>query len=171
MPALLKQWPWSTSVICSFSLLFIIAWGGLSFYLWCLFSFSSIYSLVLLIPLLVYIFYFRRVNKMISTLKGCISAQNGEVEEGYVCLHGKCSPGITIMRDNLFILIPVNGQRTKVFFEKITVVNETKSMALKCLGAKRLFQVEVGQNRSVSFSVKDSVAKRWSVLLASRLAQ
>lgn len=169
-PALLKQWPWSTAVVCLFSLLFIVVWAVISFYLWCRFSMAAISSIVLLFPLAIYIFRSRKINKMIAVLKGCISAQNGETQEGYVCLHGKLSPGITIMRDNLFILIPVNGRRTKVFFEKITSVKEKKSATLKYLFAKRIFQVEVGKNKSVLFAVKESVGKRWSVLLADSLA-
>ena len=170
-PALLKQWPWSTAVICLFSMLYIFVWAVISFYLWCRFSSVATFSLVLLIPLVVYIFRYRKINKMITVLKGCISAQNGETQEGYVRLHGQLSPGITIMRDNLFILIPVNGRRTKVFFEKMTAVKEKKSVTLKYLFAKRIFQIDVGQNKSVSFAVKESVGKRWSVLLADGLAQ
>ena len=170
MPAILKQWPWSTVVICSFSLLYIFAWAVVSFYLCCRFSLAALFLPALLIPLAVYVFRCRKINKKISVLKGCISAQNGETHEGYVYLHGQLSPGITIMRDNLFILIPVNGRRTKIFFKKMTAVKETKSVTLKYLCAKRIFQVEMGEKKSVKFVVKESVAKRWSVILADGLA-
>lgn len=170
-PETVKQWPWNASVIYTISLVYIFAWMLITFNLWHQFSNTAFFSVILLLPLFIYIFRYKKINKMITVLKGCISAQNGETAEGLVCLNGVVSPGIAIMRDNLFILIPVTGRRTKVFFENITAINETKSVALKYLFAKRVFNVEVGENKSVSFAVRESVGKRWWVMLTERLTQ
>jgi hypothetical protein len=162
---LLKQWPWNDSVRnCLWLVVFILA-GITGYSFWA----SSVYGISLPATLIFllsnYIARAKNINKMIVTLKGCISAQNGETVEGLVCIKDQRSAGIIIMRKDLFILIPVIGRRTKVYFNKITSVTENKLNPIRYLFAKREFTVEVDNVKKVSFGVAESVGKRWAVIL------
>lgn len=164
---ILKQWPWNDSIRYCLWISVIIITGITVYSAW---YFSDYWFFLLFFSLLLlnYIIRAKKINKMITTLKGCISAQNGETIEGMVSIKGQLSPGIIIMRDDLFILIPVVGRRTKIYFNKITAIKEHRLNPLKYLFSKHGFVVEVDKVKTVSFWVMDSVAKRWSLILNDR---
>ena len=124
----------------------------------------SLVGVLVFIPVAFLIFRFQKINKMIEVLKGCISAQNGEVVASLLSIKNKPIPGVAILRKDVFILIPILGRRHKIFFDKIKTIEETKKIPGKWLIGKRSFNVEFEAKPSVAFAVPESVGKRWAVI-------
>jgi len=104
---------------------------------------------------------------MVGVLKGCISAQKGEVVASLIYFRKKGLPGVAILRDDVIILIPIFGRRHKIFFDKLKSIEEIKKMPGQWLLGKHIFNIEFETKPSVLFAIPESVAKRWAVIFKS----
>lgn len=124
-------------------------------------SWFAVLPVVIFILWFYYIYQKFKTYRVIKILYGCISAQNGQVYSGLINLRNSLSPGIAILRKDLFILIPVAGRRTKVFFDKITAVNVDCEMSGSLLVDKQVFNISLRENKSVSFALRSADAESW----------
>jgi len=160
-------WSWDKRIIVIHSLLIVITSLSLIYFFTKYFTFYAVLPVVILILWGFYFFQKIKTYRYIKILKGCISAQNGTVYSGLIKLRKSLSPGIAILRGDLFILIPVTGRRTKVYFEKITAVNMGKMMPGSWLFGKRVFNISLGEDKSVSFVLTNADAEYWLKVLQS----
>lgn len=157
------KWIWELAVYIGLILIAIIFSASLYVYLQV--GLPGLFILFFLIPILIFIDRYQKTNKLVGVLKGCISAQNGEVVAGLLCFKNKSIPGIAILRNDVIILIPVFGRRHKIFFDKLKTIKEVNKMPGEWLLAKRVFKIEFETKPSVLFAVPGSVGKRWAVIL------
>jgi hypothetical protein len=160
-----NNWIWESAIYFAFIFVAIILLASLYFFPQ--FNFASLFILVFLIPTFIFFNHYQKINKMIGVLKGCISAQNGEVVASLLYFRNKAIPGIAILRDNVIILIPIFGRRHKIFFDKFKSVKEVNKMPGKWLLDKHVFNIEFETKPPVLFAVPDSVGKRWAVVFQS----
>ena len=154
-----NKWIWESVVYYVLIFVVLIFLAGL--YLFSQFNFHALFILLLLIPVLFLFVRYQKINKLVEVLKGCISAQNGEVVTSLLCFKSKSIPGIAILRDDVIILIPVFGRRHKIFFDKLKTIKEVNNMPGEWLLGKRVFNIEFEEKPSVLFAVPESVGKRW----------
>jgi len=160
-----NNWIWESAVYFVFIFVVIILLATLCFFQQ--FNFASLFILVLLVPVFIFFNRYQKINKMVGVLKGCISAQNGEVVASLLYFRNKALPGIAILRDDVIILIPIFGRRHKIFFDKFKSVKEVNKIPGKWLPGKRVFNIEFETKPPVLFAVPDSVGKRWAVVFQS----
>ncbi len=158
-----NKWVWELAVYYVLIFIALIFFTGL--YLFSHFNFYALFILFLLIPVIFLFIRYQKINKLVAVLKGCISAQNGEVVASLLYFKNKSIPGIAILRDDVIILIPVFGRRHKIFFDKLKVIKEVNSMPGEWLLGKRVFNIEFEKKPSVLFAVPGSVGKRWGLVL------
>ena len=160
-------WSWDMRLIVIQILLFNILSLSLIYFITKYPSWYAVLTFVIFILWFYYIYQRIKIYRQIKILYGCISARNGTVYSGLIKLRNSFSPGIAILREDLFILIPVAGRRAKVFFEKITAVNVEHKMPGSLLVNKHVFTISLGENKSVSFVLTSSDAENWSQVLQS----
>ncbi len=160
-----NNWIWESAVYFVFIFVVIILLATLYFFP--RFNFASLFILVFLVPAFIFFNHYQRISKMVGVLKGCISAQNGEVVASLLYFRNKALPGIAILREDVIILIPVFGRRHKIFFDKFKSIKETNKVPGKWLLGKRVFNIEFETKPSVLFAVPGSVGKRWTVVFQS----
>jgi len=160
-----NNWIWESAVYFVFIFVAIILLATLYFFPH--FNFARLFILVFLVKTFIFFNRFKKINKMVRVLKGCISAQNGEVVASLLYFRNKAIPGVAILRDDVIILIPVFGRWHKIFFDKFKSIKEVKKMPGKWLLGKRIFNIEFETKPSVLFAVPDSVGKRWAVVFQS----
>ena len=153
------KWIWELAVYYGLLFVALIFFAGL--YLFSKFNFYALFILIVLIPVLVLLSHYQKINKLVAVLKGCISAQNGEVVASLLYFKNKSIPGIAILRDDVIILIPVFGRRHKIFFDKLKTIKEVNRMPGEWLLGKRVFLIEFEEKPSVLFAVPESAGKRW----------
>ena len=162
---LLQQWPWNALFLKLYIIVPIaisLLFTGLFYPLYHAYTFI----ILLLIPCgLFFYFLLSPVKKQVDTLLTCISAQNGEAVESLLLINKKQSPGIVILRDNVIILIPVDGRRRKLPLTDIKSVITSTRLANKQLISKTVFTLITQKDSQYVFAVSRSIGTRWSARL------
>ena len=157
-----NKWVWESVVYYVLIFVALIFFTGI--HLFSQFNYYALFILLLFIPVLIFFYRQQKTNKLVEVLKGCISAQNGEVVASLLYFKNKSIPGIAILRDDVIILIPIFGRRHKIFFDKLKSIKEVNNMPGEWLLGKRVFNIEFETKPSVLFAVPESAGKRWGLV-------
>lgn len=106
-------------------------------------------------------YFFSNIAKKVDILMHCKSAKNGEAVAGLVIVNQKKSPGIVILRDDVIILIPVNGRRRKYKLMNIISIKKAHTLSGCFMWGKIAFFLETSGSTDITFAVPVSVGNRW----------
>jgi hypothetical protein len=160
-----EKWPWNGEFLRLFLLLPSVI--GITATIATI-PFAGVHALWFLTAILagvVFYYVYGNVGRRVEALKADFVTDGADIAEALIVIGKIHSPGIVVLYNNQFELVPIVGKRQTIPLAETKLVGEGHWLPGKYVWGKRAFTFNAAIFNPLAFAVPESVGLRWSAIL------